>query len=385
MKILYAGKNINHHQVPFVESLAKKIGVNNIRYASLKMIEQERLKMGFAQFSGDLFIDINNSYQEFLEWWFEADIVVTNIRHYYDLMEQRLEKGKILYYTSERWFKKPIGTLRLLNPNILKLSYKYRKLSDYQHFYYLPQGYFAYRDFKLLGICKDKSYSFGYITPQINNSIKTNDNYLLPQDRINILWAGSLIKLKNVDILAKAFVEINKRFPSTYLTIIGEGPERARIAKILSECQSQNCYCIKNFVENSQLRSIMAESDIYVFPSNGAEGWGAVVNEAMSEGCAVVLASNIGARTLISHRFNGLVFQDGSVTSLIKQITELISNPDLLKQMKINAQATICNEWNSDTAADRFLHLCDSLRNNAKYNDNGFTLLKHITELDYND
>ena len=385
MKVLYAGKNINHHQVPFVKSLSKLIGIDNIRYASLKMVEPERLKMGFEQFSGELFIDINKSYQDFLEWWFEADIVVTNIRHYYDLMEQRLKKGKILFYTSERWFKKPIGTLRLLHPNIMKLTYEYRKLSDYQHFYYLPQGYFAYRDFKLLGICKNKSYSFGYITPQINNKVIALDKNIMPQDKTNILWAGSLIKLKNVDILAKAFVEINRRFPSTYLTIIGEGPERDYISKILSECKSRDCYCIKNFVENSQLRYIMSKSDIYVFPSNGAEGWGAVVNEAMSEGCAVVLASKIGARTMITHGVNGLVFKDGSVMSLILQLTELISNQNILKQIKTNSQRTICDEWNSDIAAERFLYLCDSLRNNATYNDNGFTLLKHITELDYND
>ncbi len=376
MKILYAGKNINHHQVPFIKSLMDIVGVENVKYSSIKMIELERLEMGFDQYEGDWLIDSINQTDIFKQWWEQSDIVITNNREYYHLIEERLRKGKMVFLTSERWFKEPEGLLRLFHPHILKLVIKYRQLSKYHDFYYLPQGYFSYNDIARFGILENRAFAFGYLTPLCSNLISRTK--VLDHNRINIIWAGSLIRLKRVDLLAKAFCRIHQKYPNTYLTIIGQGPEKKHINSILNNGDPTGSYRIMNFVSNSELRSIMNAADIYVFPSNGAEGWGAVVNEAMSEACAVILSSKVGAISMIKDGYNGLIFQDGNEKSLCESLLRICGNSEYLRTLKNNAKKTIVDEWNPDTAAKRFIDICTNLKSNRKYEITGVELLKRI-------
>lgn len=45
----------------------------------------------------------------------------------------------------------------------------------------------------------------------------------------------------------------------------------------------------------SEVRSYMEKADIYLFTSDFNEGWGAVLNESMNSGCAVVASHAIGS------------------------------------------------------------------------------------------
>ena len=376
MKVLYAGKNINHHQVPFVKSLMDILGSENVRYSSLKMIEPERLKMGFEQYHGDWLIDAIKQRDLFIKWWNQADVVITNNREYDNLIEQRLKKGQLVFLTSERWFKEPEGLIRLFHPHILSLVLKYRKLSKYPDLYYLPQGHFAYYDVERFGILRNRAFSFGYLTP--NQTEKQKDCNVIDKKRLNIIWAGSLIKLKRVDLLAKAFCKIHKRFPNTFLTIVGEGPERDNVLSILKKGDTTNSYKVMDFVGNAELRSIMNAADVYVFPSNGAEGWGAVINEAMSEGCAVILSNKVGAISMIKHKQNGLIFENGSEESLCEALVELCQDTKYLQTLQMKAIETIENEWNPDIAAKRFIELCSNLPSNKNYEISNVELLQRL-------
>ena len=44
-----------------------------------------------------------------------------------------------------------------------------------------------------------------------------------------------------------------------------------------------------------KVRELMREHDLFVFPSNGLEGWGAVVSEALEEGMNVIGTFESGA------------------------------------------------------------------------------------------
>ena len=62
-----------------------------------------------------------------------------------------------------------------------------------------------------------------------------------------------------------------------------------------------------------KVRSVMEKSHIFVFTSSHLEGWGAVVNEAMNSGCAVVANVQAGAVPyLIEQGVNGIAYPRGS-------------------------------------------------------------------------
>ena len=366
MKILYVSFNVNHHQVPFVEALMQFVGKENVKYAAIHTFEQSRVQMGMGVYKADWIIDIKSERSIFENYWMSADVVLCNVRDFYELFEKRLKTGKLTFYYSERWFKEPFGLWRLLHPHILSLLFKYHTLSKYSNFYYLPQGYYAYGDLKKFNIFKNKAYKFGYITPTCDYSNEENGVQYLLKDNVNIIWAGKIHHVKRVDLLAKAFVNVYSKYPNCHLTIIGDGEEKAKVEKILEQLPADS-YSLLSYVKNSVLHQYMRQADIYVFPSNGAEGWGAVVNESMTEGCAVVVSDKAGAISMIENGVNGLVFKSEDLKSLTQCIERLVCDKAYIESIKQAAKETIIKEWNATNAAKKFLQLCQSLENGKEF------------------
>ena len=102
----------------------------------------------------------------------------------------------------------------------------------------------------------------------------------------------------------------------------------------------------------------MEESEIYLVTSDRKEGWGAVVNEAMNSGCAVVADHMIGAAPwMIRQRENGILYHDGCEQQLQEYVAELLQDPAECRRLGEAAQQTVRTEWNARTAAERLVRL----------------------------
>src|SRR5690606_9257701 len=127
---------------------------------------------------------------------------------------------------------------------------------------------------------------------------------------VSILWVGRMLKWKRVDLLIRALARLKNEGKDFKLTLVGDGPERERLQKLADKLLGHEYYTIQNFIPSSEVPALMAQHDIYVLPSNAYEGWGAVVNEAMSVGCALVASDKTGAgASLIEHGVNGMLFE----------------------------------------------------------------------------
>lgn len=77
-----------------------------------------------------------------------------------------------------------------------------------------------------------------------------------------------------------------------------------------------DCVSLIGNMPNDEILALMQKSHIFIFTSDRNEGWGAVLNEAMSNGCAVVASNMIGAAPyLIKQGENGYIFKSGDVRS----------------------------------------------------------------------
>ncbi len=106
----------------------------------------------------------------------------------------------------------------------------------------------------------------------------------------------------------------------------------------------------------AKVRQYMRRADVYVLPSSGYEGWGTVVNEAMAEGCAVVVSDAAGSgSTLIRHGENGFLFKSGDVRALAKCLRSLADEPALGERLGATAHDDMVELWTPAVAAERFL------------------------------
>lgn len=303
MRLAFYTVCISPHQLPLAKELLSRLGANNFRYICHVPMERERADLGWSdEVSGSWVLQPGEREDERREWLERADVLFTYIRDM-DLLVRRSKAGLCSYYCSERWFK-PLafglpGWLRLADPRYLRMVWRFVRLARRDpNFRVFPIGVHARRDFRRMGVPDAKMTTWGYFVAPSSEQTR-NAAAFCPHDPLRVLWVGRMLRLKNVDILIKSAALAKSKVS---LTLVGDGPEKARLQAMK---ESRGVRFLPP-VKIDEVRALMRENDVYVFPSNGYDGWGAVVSEALEEGMLVLGSNEAGASATMlpsSHRF----------------------------------------------------------------------------------
>ena len=127
---------------------------------------------------------------------------------------------------------------------------------------------------------------------------------------------------------------------------------------------------LKKYISQDEVRLQMERSHIFLFTSDFNEGWGAVLGEAMSSGCAVVASHACGSSPfLIKDGINGFLYQNGNEEDLFIKTKALFNSPELRYSMGKQAFHDMRSLWDAKVAAQRLITLSEHL--NSK-NDSSF-------------
>ena len=183
--------------------------------------------------------------------------------------------------------------------------------------------------------------------------------------RISILWAGRLIGWKHPEAAVQLAASLKEKGYSFRMSMIGNGEMEMQLHDMIREKGLEDCVEMLGAMPPEEVRRHMEKADIYLFTSEFNEGWGAVLNESMNSGCAVVASHAIGSVPfLIKNGENGLIYENGNQLDLEKQVLRLLEDGAFRKKIAENAYETMINLWNAETAAERFLTLTEKLLKN---------------------
>jgi glycosyltransferase involved in cell wall biosynthesis len=106
-----------------------------------------------------------------------------------------------------------------------------------------------------------------------------------------LLFAGHLLKRKNVPSIIESLDVLvhQQRLYGASLTIVGTGPERARISRLVRERRLEAHVTMKPFLTSEELAHQMKLADLFVLLSN-SEAYGIVVAEALALGTPCIVA-----------------------------------------------------------------------------------------------
>jgi L-malate glycosyltransferase len=182
------------------------------------------------------------------------------------------------------------------------------------------------RKFEELKITEKK----GFVIPSgIDEKLIINDTIKKVKQKKKsrtILIAASMIKLKNIDILIKAFenISINRDIS---LKIAGNGPEMKNLKKLVETLQSKEKIQFLGYLNRSEVLEHMEDADIFVMASS-PETFGLVYLEAMAKGCITIGSKGEGIDGTIKHGENGYLVSPRDVNDLTKTL-ELALNLDM--------------------------------------------------------
>lgn len=164
----------------------------------------------------------------------------------------------------------------------------------------------------------------------------------------HILYAGQLIPLKNVDILIRAAQTLAFDWD---LTIVGDGPERARLEKLAAGCGRIR---FTGRLSREETINRMKDADVFIMLSS-PETYGLVYLEAMANGCVTVASRGEGFDGIIESGKNGFLENPASVEDAARVLTAVHGLSDEGRREVILNGYRLAASMTEDQTARRFL------------------------------
>jgi glycosyltransferase involved in cell wall biosynthesis len=363
MKVTFYSNFMNHHQLPLSLAL-DRLTDSNYTFVATTPVPQERLDMGYHDMNRQYpFVlttyDSRENAQKAFELALDSDVIITgSAPEVYTKL--RIERNRLAFYYSERIFKQ--GLLYLNTPRMLAGMVKHHTRYNNKPLYMLCASAYTSRDFSLAGAYLNKTFKWGYFPEVKRQDVDSLMARKASNGKVSMLWTARLIELKHPEAAIQLAVRLKRKGYDFELNIIGNGAMEQQLKNMIQEMQLDDCVHMLGAMSPEAVREHMESADIFLFTSDFNEGWGAVLNESMNSGCAVVASHAIGSVPfLIQDGVNGLIYKNGDADSLLEHTERLICDAGLRQQIGRNAYNTLAEQWNAETAAERFLQLSQAL------------------------
>ena len=158
------------------------------------------------------------------------------------------------------------------------------------------------------------------------------------------LFVGRLVPLKCAHVLIMAFAESKFLRENHKLKIVGDGPERESLEKLIEQFNLCLCVEILGWKSQVEVAQYMRESDVFVFPTIREAG-GNVLLEAMSSSLPSIVPNYGGPAELI----------DDTVGIKVELSEKAQFQQDYIREMELLARDVILRETLSSNARERAL------------------------------
>lgn len=364
MKIVFISNFINHHQVHVADELYKIVG-DGYKFIETEPMPESFVKSGYPDYSGRSYVVKAYLSPENMQcakkYAYDADVVVIGSAPEY-FVSKRIQDNKLTFRYSERWFKSrpwfltgPKGWI-----NFYKDHIRYRN----KPLYMLCASAYTAKDVNTIGAYKNKCFKWGYFTKVDNYEVEApKQGVSTSESTTHIMWCARFLRLKHPELPVKLAARLKKKGYQFIIDMFGSGEELEKTRALACELDVEDVINFCGNRPNDEILDEMRRHDIFLFTSDKNEGWGAVLNEAMSCGCAVIGSDKIGSVPfLIEAGVNGLIFRSNDIDSFEEKVVELLDNPIVIRQLSENACRTMTEIWSPKNAVRQFINLVTAIQ-----------------------
>lgn len=364
IKFVFVSNYLNHHQIPFCNAMSELMRGSFV-FIQTEAMEEERVRMGWNEQVSKPYLKLYYEEPEICRQLIaEAEVVLFGGSDDESYVDARLEAGKPVIRYNERMYK--TGQWKAISPRGLKKKYHDHTRYRNAPVYLLCAGAYVASDFHIVRAYPGKMYCWGYFPEtrhyDVDKLLEGKGSENNRTDIPFILWAGRMIDWKHPELPMETAAYLKARGLEFHMDIVGGGDMKEQLETMRSRYGLESLVSLPGFMPPEQVRSRMEKADIFLFTSDRQEGWGAVANEAMNSGCALIADHMIGAVPyLVKHGENGFVYRDGDERQLFELTEKLVRDRDLCRELGRNAYRTITETWNAEHAAERVAKLCVKL------------------------
>lgn len=382
MKLTFVSNYINHHQIPMSNELYRALGAD-YTFVQTEPMAEERKAMGWG-ITGETLPYLRYYYEEpeaCRQLILTSDIVIFGGVEDERYIEERLASGKPVIRYSERLYRE--GQWKAVSPRGLVKKYKDHTRYRNKEVYLLCSGAYVASDFHIVRAYPGKMLKWGYFTEakqydldslfgakgSVTGGAEGSASGIVTGGATGgvprvpeILFAGRFLPLKHPEYALELAAHLQRQGLPFHLTMVGGGELEEELQRMVSDRGLDNCVTFTGYRKPQEVRAFMERADIFLMTSNYLEGWGAVINEAMNSGCAVIADAKIGAVPfLLRHGQSGMVYRDGDLAEFLTYGEQLVKDRELCRRLGRNAYETIVRLWNPSNASKALLDFSEGI------------------------
>lgn len=173
-------------------------------------------------------------------------------------------------------------------------------------------------------------------------------------ERQQILFVGRMVEKKGARYLIEAIPQIAQEFPAVGLRVVGHGPERRVLEKLVASLGIENHVEFSGAKSQEQIADLARESSVFVAPfietdSGDQEGLGLVLVEALGCGCPAVVTDLPAVKDVIEASEGICVVRQRSSEELATAIIYVLKEIDRYRQdVRLTRQKLVAKfDWAS--------------------------------------
>lgn len=164
---------------------------------------------------------------------------------------------------------------------------------------------------------------------------------------LKIISVCSLIPLKQIDKVIIALNEINHDFVNWEYTIIGDGPEKQKLADLTKEFKLENKIKFLGRIPRNEVFNQLGNNNVFIQPSFN-ETFGLVYLEAMANGCIAIGSKGWGIDGVVVDGQNGFLcdpFNQQEINETLKRVLSMNENElDSIRRKSLETVANYSDE-----------------------------------------
>jgi len=182
-----------------------------------------------------------------------------------------------------------------------------------------------------------------------------------------VVFAGRHIPEKQASLIPAVIEEARKANGAISATIIGDGPERADIARMIADRGLEDVVKLPGFVLDEELSRALRSAACLLLPSL-REGYGLIVIEAAAYGtpCITIDAPDNAAKELIVNGVNGYVVDDWTPANLAKAVVEVVKQGPQLRDSTLAWHRDSWQELSVQSSVERLERVYGTLIDSSR-------------------
>jgi hypothetical protein len=184
-----------------------------------------------------------------------------------------------------------------------------------------------------------------------------DSRYPLLKGKRILLFAGRIVKEKNLGFLLNILPNILDRFPDTILLFAGSGPDLDYYKAEAKKAALEERCIFMGYVERKDLALIYAIADIFVFPSL-TDTQGLVTLEAMLSGTPVVAIGALGTLMVMGGDNGGFMVKNDAA-EFTGRILNLLEDPEL-RRLKSHEARIHARSWSIGELTKKLLSIYET-------------------------